>query len=535
MKKLTFIIFTSSIIAALPSCIQRYDAPPLHTPKVESWKSHLKDDTAYAECPDPEQVLVEAAFRPWWKIFNDTKLNELEYQAIKESPKVQGAIGRLEQAMAYYGIARSSLFPQVGLDISASRQRISQTQSFAGNSTAAASPAGGSIVAKGPNNPPMIPIGAPPECINCPPPVYNVPKTSTPDPITHITSLGVLPILTYNLDFWGKNRQATQSAMQQVKAEQEDLQNTLLQLTTSVADAYLQTRTFDNELDILERTLETRKNSYDLNKSQFDAGLINDLAVEQAKSDLESVAASIQATSKLRAYAEHKLAELVGQPASTFTLDKRKALPQLPSIAAGVPSSMLQRRPDIRQALALIESASLNVGVAKTEYFPDFTLTLDYGYLSNRANKLFKWKSHVWLAAVDAVTPIFTAGRIASNIEDAIAQYKQAVANYLDTVLIAFQQVEDALFAVEATKKQLMHIKLNIAASQKAYDTADTRYRRGLEPYLSVVNAERTLLLAERLGIEVTREQYSNTISLINSLGGYWNDKSEEHFSSLSK
>lgn len=316
--------------------------------------------------------------------------------------------------------------------------------------------------------------------------------------------------------------------MQLVKAEQEDVQNTLLQLTTSVADAYLQLRTFDIELDVLKRTLVTRQDNFDLNKSQFDAGIINALPMELAESDLESVATSIESTSKNRASVEHLLAELIGQPASTFSLEKQTHKATLPNIAAGVPSTMLQRRPDIRQALALIEAASLNVGVAKTAYFPDFTLTLDYGYLSSKANKLFKWKSHTWFAAVDVFTPLFTAGRISSAIEDAIAQYKQAVANYLETVLIAFKEVEDALFNIEATKKQLKHLRLDVLASKRAYDIAMKRYRMGLEGYLNVINTERTLLVTERIEIQVTREQFSHIISLINSLGGYWENATNE-------
>lgn len=520
MKKHAFI--TCSLLALASSCIQRYDAPPLHTPQAASWKEPQTNNLTWASCPEPEQVLAEASFRPWWKVFNDHKLDELEYQAIKDSPKVQGAIARLESAMAVYGITRSSLFPEIGVDLTASRKRISQTLGSSSSSSTTSS-----STKSTPQCPiPIYPPGSP--CVTCPPPpMCSCP--APPKPSTHLTTLGILPVLYYDLDFWGKNWQATESAMQLVKAEQEDVQNTLLQLTTSVADAYLQLRTFDVELDVLTRTLATRQDNYNLNKSQFDAGLINALPMELAKSDLENVATSIQSTSKNRASVEHRLAELLGKPASNFTLDKQTHKAFLPNIAAGVPSTMLQRRPDIRQALALVEAAALNVGVAKTAHFPDFTLTLDYGYLSSKANKLFKWKSHTWFAAVDAFAPIFTAGRISSTIEDAIAQYKQAVANYLETVLAAFKQVEDALFNIEATKKQLMHLRLDVGASRRAYEIAMMRYRMGLEGYLNVINTERTLLVVERIEIQVTREQFSHIISLINSLGGYWENNTDEY------
>ncbi len=524
-------------LALATSCIQRYSPDPVKTPQVEKWKTPKEEANAYSDCPEPEQVLAEAQFHPWWKIYRDPKLTELEYQAIKESPKVQAAISRLEQAMAYYGIERSYLFPQINLQVTASRERLSQTQAFsnATQTTTSLTPAGGTVgLGPGSSSSTTAPIDpcvvcppAPPPMCVCPPPA--LPQVKKPSPV--VTSLGILPVLTYDLDFWGKNWQAMQSAMEQVKAEQQDLQNTLLQLTTAVADSYLQTRTYDRELNILEETLTTRQHSYDLNKSQFSAGIINDLAVEQAMSDLQSVAAEIENTKRLRALEEHRLADLVGMPASLFTLEPNLDLPYLPAIRPGLPSQMLERRPDIRQALALIEAARLNVGVAKTAYFPDFTITLDYGFLSNSASKLFKWKSRTWLAAVEATMPLFTAGLIESTIEQAIAQYKQSVASYLDTVLTAFQQVEDALYSIDATKKQLEHLRLDVAASKKAYDIAEKRYRMGLETYLTVVNTERTLLDAQRVEIQVTRAQYSNTISLINSLGGCWDNEDKEHLS----
>jgi multidrug efflux system outer membrane protein len=214
----------------------------------------------------------------------------------------------------------------------------------------------------------------------------------------------------------------------------------------------------------------------------------------------------------------------VGVPASIFSLEKQTTLPFLPEIPPGVPAAMLKRRPDIRQQVHLMDAAILNVGVAKTEYFPDFTITLDYGFASSRANKLFKWKSHTWLAAVDVVTPLFTAGRIASTIDQTIAQYKQQVASYINTVLIAFQEVEDAIYSIYAVKNQLVHLHADVIAATEGYEVADIRYRMGLENYILVVDNERTMLDAQRAEIQIQRSQYSTTISLIRSLGGGWGE-----------
>ena len=510
------------------SCVQRYTPPPLVTPSADTWKAPEEISTATLACPKPEIVLSEYTFRPWWTVFQDPILSDLEKQAIANSPTVQAAIARLEQSYAFYGITRSTLFPEIELDAAASRQRLSKTQSLAGAASTVGSSTGSGLSSRSTSSssaailpPPIIlPL---PTC-NCPlPPAPPTPKVTKPS--LYVNQFALLPTLNYELDFWGKNWQGTESASFQVKASEEDVQTALLVLTTNLADAYLQVRTYDAELDILEKTVQTRQNNYDLNLSQYNAGLINKLPVDEAKSDLEGVKSSLEDVKRLRAIAQNSLAELVGMPAPIFSLEKVDTLPTLPEIPAGVPAAMLKRRPDIRQQEDLIQAASLNVGVAKTEYFPDFTIMLDYGLLSSHANKLFKWKSHTWMMAADAVTPIFTAGRIASQIDQAIAQYKQQVADYINTVLISFKEVEDALSSVEYVKKQFIHLQAQVEAANEGYQIADERYKAGLEDYIVVVNNERTLLDSQRLATQVKRAEYSSTISLIKSLGGAWDDE----------
>lgn len=507
------------------SCVQRYDRPPLHTPTSSSYKATIAANEESSPCPPKEMMLKQASFSPWWEVFDDANLSDLEREAVNNSPTVQAAVARLEQAYANYGIVRSSLFPEVNLDMTASRERVSPTLRQPGTASGSSiSNSSSSSAASGCcGSTPISPLaaGAPPVIVCCPPPPpIPVPKVSKPSP--YFNQLAILPTLTYELDFWGKNWQATQSALEQVKAEEEDVQTALLLLTTQVADTYLQVRTFDAEIDTLEKSAVTRQRNFDLNTKQYRAGLINKLPVDQAKSDLESVLAEVEESKRLRALAQDTLAELVGVPASIFTLEKKDTLPKLPQIPTGVPTEMLKRRPDVIQQVHLMDAAAFNVGVAKTEYFPDFNITLDYGYASSRANKLFKWKSHTWLAAVDVVTPLFTAGRIASSIEQAIWAYKQQVANYISVVLTSFREVEDAIFSIDAVKKQLKHLHADVVASTEAYNLANTRYRMGLENYILVVNTERTMLDAERAEIQVMRTQYSTLVSLVKSLGGGW-------------
>lgn len=509
-------------ILLVSSCVQHYDPPPIETPSAPEWKAPVEAQTVKAICPEPEKVLDDISISAWWKTFNDPILDNLEDTAIKNSPSVHAAQARLEQAYAAYGIDRSRLFPEIDLGVSASRQRLSQTQSLAsGQSTISSSSSNLGLT------PRALDSGILPQPVcNCPTPVCPCPppaKASKTKPLSpYVNQFAILPTLNYELDFWGKNWQAAEAASKQMQASSDALQTALLLVTTAVADTYLQVRTFDAELDILTLTEKTRRSNYDLNREQFTAGLINELPVYQAQSDLESVLSSLEDVKRLRAIAEHALASLVGLPAPLFTLEKESSLPFLPEIPAGLPAETLARRPDIRSQTLLMQAAALNVGVAKTEYFPDFTITMDYGYLSSRSNKLFKWKSHTWLMAVDAITPLFTAGRISSTIKQAIGQYKEQVANYLDTVLVSFQEVEDALFSIAATKNQKKHLHEQVNAATNAYNLADTRYKMGIENYLTVVDTERTMLEARRLETQVLRAQYAATIALIKALGGAW-------------
>lgn len=522
------------------SCVQSYRPDPVRMAQANEWKAPDTLSTTGPPCPEPEAAVADQTFRPWWKIFNDPVLCDLEEQAMRNSPSVQAAIARLEQAYAFYGIELSALFPEIDLQMHASRQRLSKTQnlgaaqSFLNSGTS--SPFSSGLMPRSMSSESHAAVNLPapivlplPTC-NCPaPPVPKMPKIPKPakppkpkKPSLYVNELAILPTLHYELDFWGKNWQAAQAAKEQMKAEQEDVQTALLVLTTAVADTYLQVRTYDAEIDVLEKTVKTRKNNFNINFEQYDAGFIDKLPVEEARTDLENARASIQEVKRLRANAEHALAELVGEPAAIFTLEKELRLPKLPDIPAGIPSQVLKRRPDIRQQEYLIESARLNVGVAKTEYFPDFTITANYGFMSSKANKLFKWKSRTWLLAADVITPIFTAGRISSTIKQAIGQYKEQVANYINTVLVSFKEVEDAIYSVYYTKKQLEHLDAVVEAANQSYQIALDRYNAGLENYIVVVNNERTYLDAMRQALQVKRAEYSSTVTLIKSLGGCW-------------
>lgn len=528
------------LLIATSSCIQRYDPPKPTIAQADTWKEHQALESPVS-CPEPEKLIANQHYSPWWKIFNDQVLDKLQEKALQHNTTILASQARLEAAIAGYGIERSFLFPEIDLGLTASRQRLSRTQGITGTNTSTTGTStsgpifsprsfGSSNTTSMQTLQPAYTICPPqPICPPCPPPVCpcppppKPPKTPKPQkPSPYVNQLAILPTLNYELDFWGKNWQAAQAAKDRFKAEQEALHTAFLLVTTTVADLYFQARTFDMELDILYRTEKTRRHNFDLNSKQFQSGLINELPVTQAQSDLESVLASIQEVLELRARAENALATVIGEPAPLFSLVQSKTLGALPEIPAGIPSNILKNRPDIRSEELLMKAAALDVGVAKTEYFPDFSIVMDYGYMSSRANKLFKWKSHTWLLAADAITPLFTAGRISSRIEQTIALYNEQVASYINTVLVSFQEVEDALFSIQADKSRYTHLGRQVKASTRAYEIALNRYNSGLENYLTVVDSERTMLDAKRLETESLRSRYSSTISLIKALGGTW-------------
>lgn len=514
-----------ALVGLCSSCVQRYSPAPLPVPSAGSWNPTIEIAKTGPDCPEPVLICNETLFRPWWNIFHDDVLDELETRAVKNNPSVMEAVARLEQAYALYGINRSALFPELELAMQASRERLSKT---AADAISRSSEGGQSsqLTARGCPEAigqiPSIPLPVP--CC----PDSTTTSQSSSQPSLYANQLALLPTLTYELDFWGKNWQRVQSANASVQGQKEAIQTVLLMLTTAVADAYLQVRTFDRERKILEEAIDSRQNNFDLNVSKYEAGVITSLPVEQARSELQSSKAALQSTLLLKALATHALAELVGEPAATFSVPEwQEDLPLFPKIPYGLPADVLKQRPDVRQQLDLLEAATYNVGVAKTEYFPDFTIILDYGVLSSHANNLLKWKSRTWLTAVDATLPLFTAGRIKSTIDQKIALYKQQVASYLQTVLTAFKEVEDAVFSMDYKARELEFLEAQVVASQEAYAVASLRYRMGVENYLLVVDSERTLLESRRRAVQVLRARYSSLIALIKSLGGSWGVKTE--------
>lgn len=452
----------------------RYEPPTTLVP--EDWKNEQLE-------PSP------APFTDyWWEVFNDDLLNELEQQALESNPNLYVALQKVYEARAIAGIEAANLYPQLNINPGYSN----------------------SMILNQVNLPSSVPI----------PPI-------SPFRVHQLQYL--LPLdLNWELDLWGKLRDRYDAAYFNYEAEAEAYVGAMLTLTTDLASSYYELRALDAEIDFLKANIQTRKKNYDLTQARFDKGLVTYLDVTQAQVDLANVEANYYQAVRLRTLAENRIAVLTGQLASDFCLEHNPLKDSPPVIPAGIPSTILLKRPDIAQAEREMASQHALVGAAYASFFPSFSLTGALGYLSPDASQFLKWISRYWMMGANASQMVFDGGRDCSNLRAAWARFGEASGNYQQTVLTAFQEVEDALNNIEQQTKQVEQLKIAAEASEKATQISLNRYQRGVSIYLEVVTNERLHLEAEVNWINQQGELYVSTIQLIKALGGSWGDCSSE-------
>lgn len=435
------------------------------TPSDWKWK---EAEPARSEVPKGE----------WWKVFNDARLDELEKQAIAESPNLVAAVARVDKARATARVSRSEFFPELSLDPSYSRQKSSA------------------------NMPTPIPIKLPQAYYNS----YSLPLD-----------------LSYELDLWGKVRRSFESAQALAQASVSDYENVLLTLTSDVAVNYYLVRSLDAELATLRRSVALREDSVRVLTGQFAAGVIPEVDVERARTELASAKAELTDALRQRAELVNALALLCGQPASSFSLAETPLTAAPPAIPAGLPSDLLERRPDIAQAERTLAARNAQIGVARTAYFPSVSLTGQAGFLSADIDKLFKSESLVWSFGPSVSLPIFNAGRTTADVRQAEAQYREAIAIYRQAVLTAFKEVEDSLAQIQLRARQSQEQAAAVASANRTADLVRARYESGVINSLEVIDAQRTSLQHERQQSRIAGQRYVASVRLIKALGGGWN------------
>jgi multidrug efflux system outer membrane protein len=416
----------------------------------------------------------------WWTIFGDPKLDELQAEAARANQTLRAGFARLAQARAAAGIAESQRFPQIEAGFGATRLR--------------ASPASQGLPAD---------AGVPPQ-----------------------TLWRAQAFASYEVDLFGRVANAVAAARADVEQTEGLYKSLLLAIQADVAANYLALRGLDAEIALLAETVRLREQALALVERRLKAGEIAELDVARAKTELATTRAERTALERRRAEIEHALAVLVGKTPAELSLAPQPLAFAPIAVPAGLPSSLLERRPDIAAAERAMAAANARIGVARAAWFPRLTLTGLLGLESAEFGDLARSASRTWalgpLAGTALSLTVFDGGRRAANERGAEAAYEEAVAAYRQTVLGALREVEDGLSGLRLLAQQAAEQANSVESAQRAADLSGTRYRAGYVNYLEVIDAERQVLATRRAATQIERERALATVALIRALGGGW-------------
>ncbi|MDB6057271.1 MAG: efflux system, outer rane lipoprotein NodT family, partial [Verrucomicrobiales bacterium] len=416
----------------------------------------------------------------WWEVFGDAELNALETRSLGANQQLRGAVARVEQARATARVARGDLLPNLSLDPSWRRERFSPNQE----------PSFGALTAN-----------------------------------TFRTPLD----LSYEIDLWGRVRRGFESARADAQSSLANYYNVMLTLESDIAQDYFTLRALDAEIATVRGTADLRKEQVRLVRSRYEGGIGNELDVSRAETELATTDADAAALAKRRAELENAIAILAGTNPSSFRIaaytgaNRWHQLP--PTIPAGMPGHLLERRPDVAEAERALASANARIGVAKAAFFPVISLTASGGFVSGDITTLFNWDSRTWSFGPSISLPIFAGGRNRANLKRSQSAYQEAIANYRQRILVAFGDVENSLSGLHFLGQQSEAQERAVKSANRAVELATERYRSGIVNYLEVVDASREALLSERASAQLAGQRQVATVQLIKALGGGWSDR----------
>lgn len=464
MKRLIWVL---PFLLLLSSCAigPRYHRPAVLTPT--NYRNY--------EGPAGNQSLADF---PWWDVFHDKALQKLIEDALSHNYDIQIAAARVEEFRAVYGVTRGDLMPQIDLIAGASRQR---------------------------NSLEINPLSQ----------------------RTNSTYEGGFN-LAWELDVWGKLRRATEAAKAQYFASDEARRGILVTLVGDVAEAYFALREFDLELEIARRTLETRKNTLELFTKRLEGGAASKLETSQAEADLADTAATIPDLERAIVTQENLLSVLLGNPPGEITRgdalsDQYKA----PGVPIGLPSELLERRPDIRAAEQTLIAANAQVGASMADFLPSFNLSNFIGNSSHDWDHLWDGRAYNWSVAGSGRQPLFRGGKIFFGYKAAKARWEQALFDYQKTVINAFQEVSNAVINTRKLRDIKTEREKEVTSYREAANLSRMRYEGGLSSYLEVLDADRRLFDAETLLAKTKGRQMAALVQLYRALGGGWQMKKE--------
>lgn len=418
----------------------------------------------------------------WWQMFDDAELGRLEALALTNNQNLVAAVARLDQARELVAVARSEFYPQLTAggtpngDIT--RQRTSVNEPLSGKAAG----------------------------------------------LAHTYDTFTAPIyLGWEVDLWGRVRRLSEAAHARYVASTDDLESTRLDISAEVADDYFTLQTLDSEYSLITNTIGTYRRSLELTQNRRHGGIVSDLDVAQAATQLHSTEVELPDIKLRRAQTLHALAILCGQSPVDFPVPSSwQNTTTVPEIPAGLPTELLERRPDIAAAERRMAAANADVGVAKAAFFPSIKFNGVAGLQSISASTLFDWPSRFWSVGPNVELPLFTGGLNRANLRRTRAAYDETVANYRQTVLGAFGEVEDSLAAQQWLADEWTAENKAVDAARHALEIANNRYRAGLVTYLDVATAQTTALNQERNAVQLQGARLTACVNLIKALGSGW-------------
>jgi NodT family efflux transporter outer membrane factor (OMF) lipoprotein len=469
-QRIALLVVLATMILFFSACAvgPKYKAPAVPVPpaykEIGNWKTAQPSDQNLGG--------------NWWEIFQDPQLNALEQQIDVSNQNLKAAVAQSQEARAALRYARADYYPTVSTAPSATREQYS-------------------------NN---LPVSA-------------ARGTTFND--------FVLPVdISYQVNAWGRVSKNVESYREQAQASAADLAVVNLTMHSDLAIDYFAARTLDAEEKLLQNTVTQYERALQLNEDRYQGGLASEVEVEQARTILQTTRAQLVDVGVARAQYEHAAAVLIGKPPANFSLPPLPLTTPPPPIPVGVPSELLERRPDIAGAERRVASANAQVGLAKTAYYPLVNILGSGGFESGTITTLLQGPSALWSVGASAAATIFDGGRRHALNDEAKATYDSSVASYRQTVLSAFQQVEDNLAGLRVLEQEAGVQATAVQSAQRSLDLSNTRYEGGVTSYLEVITAQNAALSDEVTAVNILGRRMASAVLLIEALGGGWDRSS---------
>ena len=450
----------------------KYQKPEVNTPK--NWQA----PSPWREAA-PKDSLAKGT---WWTLFGDSELNEYEQRALASNQTLKAAVARLAEARSFARIATASFYPQLRVNPSAERQRLSGNRASVGGAS------------------PTTPVTQN---------IFQIPFD-----------------LNYEVDLFGRVRRSVEAANVTYQASAADLENVRLTITAEVAADFFQLRELDAEMGVVRKAIDYEQKGLQVVENRHSGGAASGLDVAQQQTVLNASQAQLSLLQQQRDQFQHALAALQGLPASSFIAPVRPLDAEPPAVPMLLPSELLERRPDVAEAERNAAAANARIGVARAALFPSIGLGGSAGWESRSLPSLLNVSSTFWSLGISALQPILNGGRNRAAVENARAAYEELAANYRESALVAFQQVEDALSSLNALSTASSWQQQAVEAASRALTLANARYSGGLVTYLDVITAQEQLLTNERLATQLRGQRLVSSVLLVKALGGGWDSAS---------